>query len=95
MKDRVGGNIVKKTFGYKLPNSKVLFEMIMPVIEENIQSIIQSEEDMRSVYFDTDEDFEIFNKELKEFNKIFDFEFLHCLKTNENFDYLFDDLLDH
>jgi len=50
---------------------------------------------MRSVNFDTDEDFEIFNKELKEFNKIFDFEFLHCLKTNENFDYLFDDLLDH
>ena len=36
VKDRVGGNIVKKTFGYKLPNSKVLFEMIMPVIEENI-----------------------------------------------------------
>ena len=50
---------------------------------------------MRSVYFETDEDFEIFNIELKEFNKKFDFEFLHCLKTNENFDYLFDDLLDH
>ena len=95
VKDRVGGNIVKKTFGYKLPNSKVLFEMIMPVIEENIRSIIQSEEEMRSVYFETDEDFEIFNRELKEFNKKFDFEFLHCLKTNENFDYLFDDLLDH
>ena len=95
VKDRVGGNIVKKTFGYKLPNSKVLFEMIMPVFEENIRSIIQSEEEMRSVYFETDEDFEIFNIELKEFNKKFDFEFLHCLKTNENFDYLFDDLLDH
>jgi len=57
---------------------------------------------MRSVNFDTDEDFEIFNKELKkfnrelkEFNKKFDFEFLLSLKTNENFDYLFDDLLDH
>ena len=51
MKDRVGGNIVKKTFGYKLPNSKILLEMIMPVIEENFRSIIQSEEDIRSVYY--------------------------------------------
>ena len=96
VKDRVGGNIVKKTFGYKLPHSKVLFEMIMPVFEENIRSIIQSEEEMRSVYFETDEALKNeIELELKEFNKKFDFEFLHCLKTNENFDFLFDDLLDH
>jgi len=94
VKERIGGNIIKRIFGFKLPNSKILFDMVIPKLDNFLIDINQKEEEIRILNIETEEEFETHNDELNEFKKKFVIEFIHLLRSNRNFDYLFLELED-
>jgi len=91
IRDNVGGNIVKRIFGYKLPNSYGSFEIILGIFRENLLTFIQKEEEFRNSDFEDNEEYyyyiyEDIYRECKE-NSVSEFKYL--LESFEKINYLF------
>jgi len=61
----------------------------LKILEENLLSITQKEEEIRYHFFENDEEYYDYVIDFNEIKMKFEFEFLNLLKTNENMDYLF------
>jgi len=90
VKDKIRGNVIKRIFGFKLPNSNNFFKMLMPSLEKNIISLNQIEEEMRNFYFEDDIFSENLYSELIEIKDNLNENFQSLIKTNHQFDYLLD-----
>jgi len=91
--DIVGGNIIKRIFGYKLPNSFASFELIFQNFRENLLLVIQKEDELRNYIFENDEEYNIYEEEFLECKKKSVSDFKYLLETNDKLYYIFSNFL--
>jgi len=91
IKDRMGGNIVKKIFGFKIPHFKTIIELTMKNLEKYKNAIFAKEEEFRYSYeIDSEEAYEKICSELSEMKREINNEFIHSLRKIPEFAYYFE-----
>lgn len=91
IKDRIGGNIIKRYFGFKLPKSRALLNKNLPLFENTLRELSEKEEVLRFADFENNNDvyYEFLNEYTQTKNR-FEIEFIYSLKSDSDFNYLFE-----
>lgn len=87
----MGGNIVKKLFGFKIPHSKAIIDLTMKNLEKYKNAIFAKEEEFRnSDELVSDEAYEEICNKLNEMKEELNYELMHSLREIPTFAYYFE-----
>jgi len=83
IKDKFGGNIIKRIFGLKLPQTKNSLQKIMSKIDDNLFIISRKEEELRNSNYQSEEEYEKSSQEYKKIKVKLESDIVQIFKRNE------------